>query len=79
MQFWFMPEKGTVDAIFIVRRNVKRRTRSCICVLLTWKKAFDRVLRKVMEWTMRKKGLSEVTCMLVQNKSEGRICAFREI
>ena len=40
MQFGFMPGKGTVDAIFIVgecRRNIKRRTRSCICVLLTWK------------------------------------------
>ena len=38
MQFGFMPGKGTMDAIFIVeecRRNVKRRTRSCICVLLT--------------------------------------------
>ena len=40
MQFEFMPGKETVDAIFIVRRmqgNIKR-TRSCICVLLTWKK-----------------------------------------
>ena len=41
MQFGFMPGKGTVNAIFIVRRmqkDIKRRTRSCICVLLTWKK-----------------------------------------
>ena len=41
MQFGFMPGKGTVDAIFIVRRmqeEYQKRTRSCICVLLTWKK-----------------------------------------
>ena len=41
MQFGFMPGKGTVDAIFIVKNRqeeFKRKTRSCICVLLTWKK-----------------------------------------
>ena len=41
MQFRFMPRKGTVDAIFIVRRMQeeykKQKTRSCISVLLTWK------------------------------------------
>ena len=40
MQFGFMPGKRTVDALFTVRRMQKniKRTRSCICVLLTWKK-----------------------------------------
>ena len=40
-QFGFMPGKGTVDVIFIVRRmqeDIKTKTRSCICALLTWKK-----------------------------------------
>ena len=41
MEIGFMPGKGTMDAIFIVRKmqeEYQRRTRSCICVLLTWKK-----------------------------------------
>ena len=41
MQFGSMPGKGTVDAIFIVRRmqeEYQKRTRSCICVLLTRRK-----------------------------------------
>ena len=41
MQFGFMPGKGTVDAIFIVRRmqeEYQKKARSCICVLLTWEK-----------------------------------------
>ena len=41
MQFGSMPGKGTVDAIFIVRRmqeKYQKRTRSCICALSTWKK-----------------------------------------
>ena len=38
MQFGFMPGKGTVNAIFIVRRiqeEYQRRMRSCLCVSLT--------------------------------------------
>ena len=43
MQFGFMPGKGTVDAIFIVRRmqeeyQKKDKKLYTICVLLTWKK-----------------------------------------
>ena len=34
-------------------------------------KAFDRVLRKVMEWAMRKKGLSEVMVRAVMNLYDG--------
>ena len=40
MWLGFMPGKGTVDIILLgeeSRRNIKR-TRNCICVLLTWKK-----------------------------------------
>ena len=41
MQFGFVPGKETADAIIIVRRmqeKYQKRTRSCTCVLLTWKK-----------------------------------------
>ena len=40
MQFGFMPGKGTVDATFIVRmqKEYQKKDKSCICVLLTWKK-----------------------------------------
>ena len=40
MQFGFMPGKGTVDAIFIVKRmeEYQKTTRCCIRVLLTWKR-----------------------------------------
>ena len=42
MQFGFVPGKGTVDAIFIVRRMQeeyqKKENKLYMCVLLTWKK-----------------------------------------
>ena len=62
MQFGFMPGKRTVDDIFIVRRmqeEYQKKARSCMC-FVGMEKAFDKVPRKMMEWAMRKKGLSEV-------------------
>ena len=63
MQFDFMPESGTIDAVFIFRRmqeeyHVKEK-KLCMC-FLDLKKAFDRLPRKVLEWAMRKKGIPEV-------------------
>ena len=86
MQFGFMPGKGTVDAIFIVRRmqeEYQKKDKKLYMCFVDMEKAFDRVARKVMEWAMRMKGLSEVIVRAVMNlydgaktKSEGGICIF---
>ena len=61
MQFGFMPDKGTIDAVFIWRRIQEEYlyTQKKLC---TWyidqEKAFDGVSRKVVEWAMRKKGIT---------------------
>ena len=63
MQFGFKPGKGTVNAIFIVRRiqeEYQKRDKKLHMCFVDMEKAFDRVPRKVTEWAMRKKGLSEV-------------------
>ena len=73
MQFGFMPGKGTVDAIFIVRRmqeKYQKKDKLCMC-FVDMEKAFDRVPRKVMEWAMRKKGLSEVIVREVMSLYDG--------
>ena len=62
MQFGFMPGKETVDAIFIVRRTqekYQKKVKKLYMCFVELEKAFDVVPRKVMEWAMRKKGLSE--------------------
>ena len=52
MQFSFMPHKGTTDAVFILRRlqeeylDKEKKLYTCFVDL---EKAFDRVLRKVLE------------------------------
>ena len=53
-----MPERGTIDAVFILRRMQEeyhakgKKLYVCFADLVT---AFDRVPRKVLEWVMRKK------------------------
>ena len=74
MQFGFMPEKGTVDAIFIVRRmqeDYQKKDNKLYMCFVDMEKAFDRVPRKVLEWTMRKKGQSEVIVRAVMSLYDG--------
>ena len=65
-----MPGKGTVDAIFIARRmqeEYQKKNKKLYICFVDMEKAFDRVPRKVMEWAMRKKGLSEVMVRAVMS------------
>ena len=58
MQFGFMPGKGMTDALFILRRmqeEFRGREEKLYMCFVDLEKAFDRVLRKVMEWALRKK------------------------
>ena len=75
MQFDFMPESGTIDAVFILRGlqdeyHVKGKKLYMCFVYL--EKAFVRVLRKVYSClAMRKKGISGVMFELVMSLFEG--------
>ena len=43
MQFGFIPGKGTIDAVFILRRLQEEyldKEKLCICALLTWRRHF---------------------------------------
>ena len=74
MLFGFMPGKGTADAIFIVRRmqeEYQKKDKKLYICFVDMEKVFDRVPRKVMEWAMRKKGLSEVIVRAVMSLYDG--------
>ena len=69
-----MPGKGTVNAIFLVRRmqeEYQKKDKKLYMCSIDMEKAFDRVTRKVMEWAMRKKGLSEVIVRAVTSLYDG--------
>ena len=73
-QFGFMPGKGTIDALFLVRRlqdEHRAKDKRMYMCFVDSDKAFDRVPRRVMEWAMRKKGLPEILVKAVMSLYEG--------
>ena len=74
MQFGFMPGKGTIDAVFILRRlqeEYRAKEKKLYMCFVDLEKAFDRVPRKVMEWAMRKRGIPEALVRAVMSLYEG--------
>ena len=73
MLFGFMPERGTIDAVFILRRLQEeyhdKGKKLCMC-FVDLEKAFSRVPRKVLELSLRKKGIP-VLVRLVMSLYEG--------
>ena len=69
-----MPGKGTVYAVFILRRlqeeYLEKEKKLYMC-FVDLGKAFDRVPRKVVEWAMRKRGVPEVMVRAVMSLYEG--------
>ena len=75
MQFAFVPERGTTDAIFILRQLQERflsskdsqgKNKPLYFAFVDLEKAFDRIPRKVLWWAMRSLGVDEWVVRLVQ-------------
>ena len=74
MQFSFMPERGTINAVFMLRRMQEEyhaKGKKLYMCIVDLEKTLDRVPRKVLEWALRKKGISEVLVRSVISLYEG--------
>ena len=68
-KFGFVPGIGTTDAIFVVRQLQEKylaANKRLYMAFIDLEKAFDRVLRKVIWWALRKLGVEEWIVRLVQ-------------
>ena len=62
MHMGFIPGRGTTDTIFIIRQLVEKYEvagRNLYMIFVDLEKAFDRVPREVIRWSLRRKGVLE--------------------
>ena len=69
IHFGFVPGKGTTDAIFIVRQLQEKfitGRKPLYFAFIDLEKAFDRVPRKVLWWSLRSVGVEEWAIRIIQ-------------
>ena len=74
MQFGFMPERGTIDAVFMLRRMQEKyhaKGKKLYMCFEDLEKAFDIVPRNVLKWALRKNKISEVMVRSVMSQYKG--------
>ena len=77
VQLWLMTERGTNDAMVIMRRVQKEHYAEGKMCFVDLEKALYREIRKVLEWAMRKKGIPEVMVTSVMRPYERVKIIFR--
>ena len=74
MEFCFIPERGIINAVSILRRlqegHYAKETKLYMC-FVNIDRAIDRVPRKVLKWAMRMKGMLEVLVRSVMSLYDG--------
>ncbi|EYC43100.1 hypothetical protein Y032_0503g2638 [Ancylostoma ceylanicum] len=79
-QFGFVPERSTIDAIFIARQLMEKyreKNKPCHLAFLDLEKAYDRLPRTVLWEVMRERGIPECMVRTVQVMYDGSTARVR--
>ena len=74
MQYGFMPGRGTVDAVFVLRRLTEKfraKNKKLFFVFVDLEKAFNQVSREVIRFALRRNGVPEYLVNRVMSLYEG--------
>jgi hypothetical protein len=69
-QFGFVPERSTMDAIFLIRQHMERckeQKKDMHMVFIDLEKAYDKVSRNVMWWALKKYKFSTKYITLIKD------------
>ena len=80
MQFGFSSGKGTVDAIFIIRQVQEKfldKKKELWLAFVDLEKAFDRVPREVLWWSLRKLEVDEWMVSVIKSMYDGATTAVK--
>ena len=78
--FGFMSGKGTVDAIFLLRQvqeKILEGNDKRYWAFVDLEKAFDRVPREVVYWSLRRKGITEKIVRIIKSMYDGAVTTVR--
>ncbi|EYC37298.1 hypothetical protein Y032_0808g2454 [Ancylostoma ceylanicum] len=79
-QFGFVPERSTIDAIFIARQVMEKyreKNKTYHVAFLDLEKAYDRLPRTALWEVMRERGIPEYMVKIVQDMYEGATARVR--
>ena len=74
IQFGFMPGKGTVDAIYIIRgvqESFIENKKNLFIYFVDLEKTFDWIPRNIIEWALRKRNIPESLVQAVMKLYKG--------
>ena len=80
MQFGYMPGRGTMDAVFILRQvqeKISERNRNQYWAFVDLEKAFDRVSRELIHWSLRNQEVPEECISMVKAMYEDATTLFK--
>jgi hypothetical protein len=79
-QFGFIPERSTMEAIFLIRQLMERcreKKKDLHMIFIDLEKTYDKVIRNVMWWALQKHKVSSKYITLIKDMYDNVVTSVR--